>query len=367
MSKPFEIFVSVPPGLEALMQAEMLEKGFTGATVIDGGVIFKGHWKGVWRANLELRGASRVLARIGGFRVFQLNKLELFARDFSWFDTLLPDVPVKVEVTCKKSKIYHEGAAKERIISALQANSIPVTDDADIVLKTRIENDYCQFSIDSSGDALHKRGFKEAVGKAPMRENMAALFLRGCGYDGQETVLDPMCGSGTFVIEAAEIARGLFPGRARSFAFEQLATFKPDMWQALKDNAPKPTDLRFFGRDRDEGAIANSTANAQRAGVADITDFLHQPISELMPPEGVKPGLVILNPPYGARIGNKKPLFALYGSLGVVLKERFKGWRVGIITSDTGLAKATKLPFLPTDAPVAHGGLKVKLFRTNPL
>jgi len=139
------------------------------------------------------------------------------------------------------------------------------------------------------------------------------------------------------------------------------------MWQALKDNAPKPTDLRFFGRDRDEGAIANSTANAQRAGVVDITDFLHQSISDLMPPEGGKPGLVILNPPYGARIGNKKPLFALYGSLGTVLKERFKGWRVGIITSDTGLAKATKLPFLPTDAPVAHGGLKVRLFRTNPL
>lgn len=366
MSKPFEIFVSVPPGFESLMRDEMLEKGFTGATAIAGGVTFKGHWKGVWRANLELRGASRVLARIGGFRVFQLNKLELFAREFPWLGTLRADVPVKVEVTCKKSKIYHQGAAAERIENALRHVGIPIADDADIVLKTRIENDYCQFSIDTSGEALHKRGFKVAVGKAPMRENMAALFLRGCGYDGQEPVLDPMCGSGTFPIEAAEIALGLSPGRERSFAFEQLATFKPDMWDALKADTAKNTPHKFYGRDRDAGAIANSAANAKRSGVGDVTDFLQLSISDLEPPNGPK-GLVILNPPYGARIGSKKPLFALYGTLGAVLKERFKGWRVGIITSDAALAKATDLPFLPTEGPVAHGGLRVTLFRTDRL
>ena len=367
MSTPFQIFVSVPPGFENLMRDEMLEKGFTGATAIAGGVVFKGHWKGVWRANLELRGASRVLARIGGFRVFQLNKLELFSREFPWFDTLRPDVPVKVEVTCKKSKIYHQGAAAERIKNALRHVGIQIADDAGIVLKARIENDYCQFSIDTSGEALHKRGFKVAVGKAPMRENMAALFLRGCGFEGNEPVLDPMCGSGTFPIEAAEIALGLKPGRDRSFAFEHLATFKPDMWDALKDNPVKASPHKFYGRDRDAGAIANSVSNADRSGVKEVTDFLQQPISDLMPPEGCPPGLVILNPPYGARIGNKKPLYALYGSLGSVLKERFKGWRVGIITSDAGLAKATGLPFLPTDAPVAHGGLKVTLYRTDSL
>lgn len=366
MSKPFDIFVSVPPGFEPLMQAEMLEKGFTGATAIDGGATFKGHWKGVWRANLELRGASRVLARVGGFRVFQLNKLELFAREFPWLDTLRQNVPVKVEVTCKKSKIYHQGAAAERICKGLEASGIPVSDDAVIVLKTRIENDYCLFSIDSSGEALHRRGFKEAVGKAPMRENLAALFLRACGYDGNEPVLDPMCGSGTFAIEAAEIALGLKPGRARNFAFEQLATFKPEMWQAMKKTVPSETAQTFYGRDRDAGAIANSQDNARRAGVDDVTDFLLQPISDLQRPEG-PPGLVILNPPYGARIGNKKPLFALYGSLGVVLKERFQGWRVGIVTTDAGLAKSTGLPFKPSEDTYAHGGLRVRLFQTDAL
>ena len=367
MSKPFEIFVSVPPGFEDLMQQEMLGKGFTGATAIAGGVTFKGHWKGVWRANLELRGASRVLARIGGFRVFQLNKLELFTREFPWLETLREDVPVKVEVTCKKSKIYHQGAAAERIEKALRFLSIPIADDADIVIKTRIENDYCQFSIDTSGDALHRRGFKEDVGKAPMRENLAALFLRACGYDGSETVLDPMCGSGTFPIEAAEIALGLHPGRERWFAFQDLATFKPLMWEDLKAAKTGSTVQKFYGSDRDAGAIASAKENAQRADVANLVDFTHKSISDLYPPENVTPGLIMTNPPYGARIGNKKPLFALYGTLGDVLKSRFQGWRVGIVTTDGGLAKASGLPFKPSTETFSHGGLKVRLFQTEPL
>lgn len=367
MSKPFEIFVSVPPGFETLMQQEMLEKGFTGATATVGGVTFIGHWKGVWRANLELRGASRVLARIGGFRVFHLKALDRMAREFPWLETLRPEFPVKVEVTCKKSKIYHQGAAAERIEKALRSAGIPIDDDADIVLKTRIENDYCQFSIDTSGEALHRRGFKEAVGKAPMRENLAALFLRACEYDGTETVIDPMCGSGTFPIEAAEIALGLNPGRERFFAFQHLATFKPDMWATLQETTPKQSDLKFFGSDRDAGAVENATANAARAGVSANTHFSHQSISELTPPKGATPGLVLINPPYGTRIGNKKPLFALYGSIGEVLKTRFKGWRVGIITSDAGLAKTTKLPFKPSEETYSHGGLRVRLFQTDPL
>ncbi|MDG2339729.1 MAG: class I SAM-dependent RNA methyltransferase [Paracoccaceae bacterium] len=367
MPAPFEIFVSVPPGFETLMQAEMLERGFTGSQAMVGGVAFKGHWNGVWRANLELRGASRILARISGFRIFHLAKLDELACGFPWTDTLRTDVPVKVEVTCKKSKIYHEKAAAERIEKGLRSNGIQISAEADLVLKVRIENDYCQFSIDTSGEALHRRGFKEAVGKAPMRENLASLFLRACGYDGTETVIDPMCGSGTFPIEAAEIAMGLNPGRERSFAFEDLATFKPDRWADMRAASPHPTDLMFYGSDRDTGAIANSKANAERAEVDMITEFCAQSISDIQPPKGAKPGLVIINPPYGTRIGNKKPLFALYGSMGKVLKERFQGWRVGIITSDAGLAKSTGLPFKPERPSFAHGGIKVQLFQTNAL
>src|SRR5690606_3140925 len=132
----------------------------------------------------------------------------------------------------------------------------------------------CTIAVDTSGEPLHKRGFKEAVSKAPMRETLASLFLRQCGFDGTHTVVDPMCGSGTFVIESAEMAAGLNPGRSRHFAFEQLATFDKAAWQRMRETGTvtRPA-VRFYGSDRDAGAISMSRANAERAGVAEFTEF----------------------------------------------------------------------------------------------
>ncbi|MCY1545364.1 Ribosomal RNA large subunit methyltransferase K/L [compost metagenome] len=193
------------------------------------------------------------------------------------------------------------------------------------------------------------------------------MFLRQCGFDGTEPVLDPMCGSGTFPIEAAEIALGLKPGRERSFAFEQLVGFMPKRWEKMRGTVEtRAVDVRFFGSDRDPGAIRMSRENAERAGVAELTVFAEQLVENLTPPEGPA-GLVIINPPYGARIGNKAPLMGLYRALGSVLKERFGGWRVGIITTDPQLAKATGLPFDKPGAPVLHGGLRVTLYQTRAL
>lgn len=309
-----------------------------------------------------------MLVRLGAFRAFHLAQLDKRARKFPWSDTLRPDVCLRVEATCRKSKIYHAGAAAQRIEQALSETlGATISDKADLVVKVRIEDDLCTISLDTSGDSLHKRGHKPAVGKAPMRETMAAMFLRQCGYDGHEPVFDPMCGSGTFVIEAAEIAAGLAPGRSRSFAFEQLASFDAARWDTMRQDQKSVTPLaRFYGSDRNDGAIANSLRNARAAGVDSITSFNRTTISEIHPPDG-PPGLVIVNPPYGSRIGNKKLLYALYSTLGTTLKERFTGWRAGIITSDAGLAKATALPFLPTGPTVAHGGLKVKLYKTPAL
>jgi putative N6-adenine-specific DNA methylase len=364
---PFEIFLSVPPGLEHLMRAEAKEAGFPDPQITPGGVTFQGGWPDVWRANLVLRGAGRVLARIGGFPVFHLAQLDKRARKFDWGAVLRPDVPLRVEVTCRRSKVYHDRAAKQRIENALtEVFGATLSAEAPLVLKARIEDDFCSFSLDTSGESLHKRGHKEAVGKAPMRENMAALFLRACGYDGSQAVLDPMCGSGTFPIEAAEIASGLQPGRAREFAFERLVGFDPAAFAALKTDALAQPALRYFGRDRDEGAVRMATANAARAGVSDCTDFQRQTIAELTAPD-VAPGLVMVNPPYGARIGNKKQLFALYGSFGKVMQERFRGWRVGMVTSEYGLAKVTGLPWRPERLTVPHGGLKITLYKTDPL
>jgi putative N6-adenine-specific DNA methylase len=366
---PFEIFLAAAPGLEPALRAEALAKGFGPATIVPGGVVLSGGWPEVWRANLALRGAGRVLARIGAFRALHLAQLDKRSRKFPWGAVLRPEVALRVEVTCRASRIYHAGAAQQRIETALREDfGATISPEAPVSLKVRIEDDLCEISVDTSGEPLHKRGFKVAVAKAPLRETMAALFLAECGYTGTEPVLDPMCGSGTFVIEAAEIARGLAPGRGRAFAFEQLATFDAAAWEKLRAGWPvgPAPDFILRGSDRDQGAIRMSAANAERAGVTAFTAFERLPVAELARPEGA-PGLVIVNPPYGARIGEAGPLRGLHASLGARLKEHFAGWRVGLVTNDPGLARATGLPFGPPSAPVAHGGLKVRLYRTPPL
>ena len=361
-----EIFVVTAPGLESHLADEARAAGFAVSGTIPGGVTLTGDWPEVWRANLTLRGAVRVLARVASFRAMHLAQLDKRAKKLPWRDWLRADLPVRVEAVCRKSRIYHDRAAAQRIEGALTEAGLTLSPEAGIVLRLRIEDDLAVFSIDTSGPSLHKRGLKEQVNKAPMRETLAALFLRACGYAGAEPVYDPMCGSGTFVIEAAEIARGLLPGRARSFAFEDLAGFDADAFAAMKTAAPRATDLVFHGSDRDQGAIAMSVANATRAGVADICRFAMKPVGDIVAPDG-PPGLVIVNPPYGGRIGAKGPLFGLYAALGARLKADFPGWRVGLVTSEPKLAHATGLPF---DAPgpfVDHGGTKVRLWQTRPL
>ena len=368
----FDIFLSTPPGLESLLLSEVKEQGFKSPVVTGGGVTITGGWPEVWRANLTLRGATKVLARIGEFRAFHLAQLDKRARKFPWGDVLRPEHSVKVEVvTNKKSKIYHTGAAIERIERAiaeeLGAKITESVTEAEIIIKVRIDRNNVIISVDTSGESLHKRGYKQAMGKAPLRETMAALCLRGCGYRGHEPVFDPMCGSGTFLIEAAEISRNFMAGRARNFAFEKLATYDADAVQALKDRwNKKDNKVRFYGSDRNVKVIGFAKDNAARAGVEGLCDFRPLSLTSIERPSG-SAGLVIVNPPYGARIGKKRDLFALYKSFGTVMQERFQGWRVGLITSDTQLAEATELPWLPTGAPIAHGGLKVKLFQTKPL
>lgn len=363
----FEIFLVATPGLEGPLCAEARANGFKAKTVA-GGVALKGGWSDVWRANLQLRGPTRIMARIDSFHVTHLSQLDKRARRVPWHQVLKRNKPFRVEASCKSSKIYHSGAAAQRIERAIvEELGAQPADDAAVCIKVRIEDDLCTISVDTSGESLHKRGHKQAVAKAPMRETMAAMFLRQCGFDGTQPVLDPMCGSGTFVIEAAEIASGLQPGRSRKFAFEDLASFEPKVWQSMRAEAsPFSPSVKFYGSDLDPGAIRMSNTNAERAGVAAITEFHQCGVEELTAPEG-PPGIVIVNPPYGDRIGQKGPLRQLYRSLGQTLLTRFSGWRVGLITNEAKLAEATGLPFSLTAEPVLHGGLRITLFRTGPL
>ncbi|MGX9856569.1 THUMP domain-containing class I SAM-dependent RNA methyltransferase [Limimaricola variabilis] len=373
-----EIFLQAPPGLEQLLADEAREKGFVDPVTVPGGVTTRGGWDEVWRANLVLRGAGRVTVGLGGFMAFHLAQLDKRSRKFPWQEILHPGEAVRVDAVCRRSKIYHAGAAKQRIEAALTDFGARIvgpgnedeeeTAEAPLTLRVRIEDNAVAFSVDSSGAPLHRRGTKQFVGKAPMRETLAALMLRACGYRGDQPVYDPMCGSGTFVLEAAAIASGQPAGAARSFAFERLASFDAQRYAALRDALPAPvsTELRFAGSDRDAGAVAGATANAERAGLAESVTFRHAAVSDARPPEG-PPGLVMVNPPYGGRIGNKKLLYALHGALGETLRREFRGWRVGLVTSEPGLARATGLPLKAWGPPIPHGGLRITLFTAPPL
>ncbi|MEZ5924594.1 MAG: THUMP domain-containing protein [Hyphomicrobiaceae bacterium] len=363
-----DIFLVSAPGLESVLCAEARELRFRAAKTISGGVTVRGDWSEVWRANLALRGPVRVLARIASFRAEQFSELDKRSRKVAWGTVLRQDRSFRVEASCTKSRLYHSSAVAERIARAIREEfGAPEKDEADVIVKARLERDVCTIAVDTSGEPLHKRGHKPAVAKAPMRENLAALFLRQCSYTGDEPVVDPMCGSGTFVIEAAEIAAGLMPGRSRQFAFEALATFNGDAWKAMKAAGTTVIPAhRFHGSDRDAGAIRMARENAGRAGVGAWCDFEQRDIADLQPPAG-PPGLVIVNPPYGGRIGERPRLHRLYRTLGDVLTARFSGWRVGLVTSEAALAKATGLPFGPPRAPVLHGGIRVMLSQTAPL
>jgi len=364
-----EIYFVVAPGLETALAAEFTENGFAKPRIKLGGLTVHGLWPDVWRAHLMIAGATRILVRLASFRAAHLSELDKRARRLDWAAWIPPGSRVQADAICRKSRIYHSGAAAERVeTAAARALGAPRADAPEVTVKVRLERDVCTLSLDATGEPLHKRGWKTAVARAPMRETLAALFLREAGYSGAEPVLDPMCGSGTFVIEAASRAAGLAPGRARSFAFERFATFDPDAYAQLRASLPAatPPQHAFLGFDRDAGAVQSAEQNAARAGVSAFARFERRAVAGLTRPDG-PPGLVIVNPPYGARIGDKQALQVLHRTLGERLKRGFSRWRVALITSDARLAKATGLRFSKQTPPVDHGGLRVRLHLTEPL
>jgi 23S rRNA G2445 N2-methylase RlmL len=227
----------------------------------------------------------------------------------------------------------------------------------------RFDHDTCTISADASGDLLHRRGYRLAVGRAPLRETLAAAMIIGSEWDPSTPLVDPMCGSGTIAIEAAMIARRIAPGLARPFAAESWPETPPQVWQAARlvakkeilPSAPAP----IIGADRDEGAIANALANAKRVGVLSDVEFRCAPLSALDVPEA-SGGLLVANPPYGVRLGETKALRDLFARLGQVAYERCRGWRVTLLSADRGLESHTRLPFTEVLA-TSHGGIAVRL------
>lgn len=386
-SSRFELFASAAPGLESIAAGELKTLGLRGRQEI-GGVAFGGDLDRLYEANLWLRTASRVVVRLGRFHASTFYELERRAKKLPWEQFLPASGPVRLRVTCRKSRLYHSDAVAERVMSAIAGSASRViegsgdglndkrgdaedADEAEHADETgkgetesriegqpaqlfivRIVHDEVEVSADSSGELLHRRGYRQEIAKAPLRETLAAAMVLASGWRRGEPLLDPMCGSGTIPIEAALIARGIPPGLQRKFQFMSWPSFDEDRWNVILENARGSVTQsieRIRGSDRDAGAIQAAARNAERAGVADTIQFGVKAISgSIAELEDVAKGVgwILTNPPYGIRIGESEDLRNLYATLGAALRDK-RGWRVGILTSDMALVHQTRLPLLP--------------------
>jgi putative N6-adenine-specific DNA methylase len=311
------------------------------------------------RANLWLRTASRVLVRVAEFKATEFYELEKRAKKIPWDRFVTPGREVEFRVTARKSKLYHSDAIAERLLSAVGAPPPAKGVEAQLFV-VRVFRDQFTISADASGELLHMRGYRQAVGKAPLRETLAAALLMASDWSGQTPLLDPFCGSGTIPIEAALLARRIAPGRRRKFAFMHWPAFDARAWTALTKEAQsgelESASVAILGSDRDAGAIASSRANAERAGVVEDIEFTVRAISDLQPLPG--PGLVTTNPPYGVRVGDSSTVRNLYARFGQDLRERFPGGRVTLLSAEPKLTAEIGLRFQQL-LQTSNGGINV--------
>ncbi len=365
---PLELFAVAAPGTEAVVCAELAALGARSPVVVTGGIAFTGDADTMMRVNLWSRTASRVLLRVARFSAPNLRALAAGAARLPWDRWLAAPRRVHVKATCHASRVYHSGAAAERVRDAAcqVVGCVPSAGpgDADATVLVRLERDVCEVSLDTSGEHLHLRAWRLETAKAPLRENLAAAVLSLSGWDGAEALLDPLCGSGTFPIEAALVAARVPPGGARRFAFMDWPAFDADRWARLLEAAAglrrsPPCPIR--AADRDAGAVEITRRNAARAGVAELIEVERRALSATPVLPG--PGLLVCNPPYGGRIGHAPDLRDLYAALGAVVR-RLPGWRATVVTTEPRLAAACGLHFAPPGPPLAHGGLRLGVYRT---
>jgi putative N6-adenine-specific DNA methylase len=368
-----DALIITAPGLEPLACAELAALGIAATTDEPGAVQAKLSSREVMRTNMHLRTASRVVLRLADFKALSFADLERHAKRVPWDTIVTPGRRVRFRVTCRKSRLYHSGAVAQRLSDALMkrvpsavAADAKAGDDSEgsgeQLFIVRLFRDHLVLSADTSGELLHRRGYRLATAKAPLRETLAAAVLLGAGYDGRAPFADPLCGSGTIPIEAAMIARHLAPGRARVFAFEQWPGHDAALWREVRETARAAERPRghapIIAADRDAGAISAALANAERAGVAADLTIVKQSLSALRPPEGH--GLIAINPPYGVRVGDKKPLRDLFAQLGNVARAHARGWRLAMLSADRDLERQVRLPFTE-QWKSTNGGIPVRL------
>ena len=399
-----QFFAVCTPGLTRLCKKEIenLPSPLESIEVIPGGVLFSGLIQSAYEANLMLRSPSRILMRVGQFKAENFRSLKKKLGQIEWELYLKKGAAVNVEVTTKHSRLYHTEAIAQRtqqIIAGhfdrlnpseyLRAEPSPLISSPSTAhaaaeevysdmgfgqtVMIRAENDLFEISLDSSGDLLHKRGIKSHVGRAPLRETLAFAVLQATGYTGEIPLVDGMCGSGSFALEAAMIACNIPPGYYRAFAFETWPSFRSPQWQHMKKKASQQiTDYdtpQIHAMDLSGDMVTHLDATIRDLNLLSAISVKQQDFFEFQPQSILSSksaqnnsnrsqdpkGIVVLNPPYGIRLGDKSDIHALYNAIGRKLASDFKGWRAGIILPEKSL-----LDLLPTPKnliPLFHGGL----------
>ncbi len=361
---PLTCHAACTPGVERLLAAEVSRLGGEIVEQEHGGLSFTTDLAGLYHLHLHGRLASRVVVRVARFRARALPELFRRARAVAWEQWLPAGATVTVRAASHRSRLYHTGAVAERVAAAVAARLGPPAEEEATspshLLLARLEANQCTLSLDASGELLHRRGYRLASGPAPLRETLACAVLQLAGWRPELPLLDPMCGAGTFAIEAARWALGIPPGTARDFAFQRWRNHDAALWERLLAEArvrcratlPAPV----VALDRDPKAVAAARANAERAGVADAL-VLHRGDLFDHRPEGPA-GVVVLDPPYGRRIGGPDTP-GLYRKIGAHLRAHFPGWRYALLCPTPRLAHTTGLT--GKRHRLTHGGKRVVL------
>jgi len=363
--RPLTAFAISPPGFEDLVQAELARLGLAGVQAVRGGVTFEGDWPSVYRANLWSRVASRILVRVTEFEATRFARLAAGFAAVPWGEWLPSACAVELRVTCRASRLYHSGRVRQELAAVL-ATAVGAREvaagEGGLRLYVRLEVDRATVSLDTSGEHLHRRGYRDHAGAAPLRENLAAGLLARAGWQPTEALFDPCCGSGTFPVEAARWAAGTAPGAQRAFAFQRLVSFQLEGWQrVLRSAGPAAVSTaRVYAADRDPAALALAVRSARRAGVADLVQMAAMSLEELEAPE--PSGLVIANPPYGRRLTGAS---GAYRALGRALKGPLRGWRWAVVTAGDEACRALEMT-PQTSHSFRNGGIAVRLLLGGP-
>jgi putative N6-adenine-specific DNA methylase len=369
---PERFFAPCPRGLEAALAAELAGLGATDTRTADGGVGFAGPMALAYRANLESRLASRVLWRVGGGPYRDEHALFALVKAIDWKRFFLPTRTLRVDVAATRSPLTSLEFATLRVKDAVcdrfrdDVGTRPSIDKRapDVRVSAYLTERDATIYLDTSGEPLFKRGYRRDAEEAPLRENLAAGLLALTGWTPGTPLLDPMCGSGTIVAEAALIAADRAPGLSRTFGFQKLAWFDGPTWQRIKQTARdrvriSPAEPAIFASDRMEGAVAKTRANLR---AAQIDGFVHAETADFLArPAPASEGIMLTNPPYGVRLDDQERLAKLYPLLGDTLKQRYPGWTAYFFTGDLRLPKLIHLK-VARKTPLFNGPLECRLF-----